>query len=350
VAEKTEPPSQKKLRDARKKGNVAHSKEVVTTALMVVLFGYFWVSWGSFIEQTKQILTFPPQFYQMPFREGIKLSFDIGLKMVTAILVPVIGLTIMVTIVANVAMVGFLLAGEAAKPSLDKLNPASGIKRIFGMKNLIENLKSIVKTIFLCVLLYVLIKNAVGPLIQAPVCGMPCLQSVLADVMKTLVIYTTVGFIILAAIDYGWTKWKYTKDLMMSMEEVKQEYKESEGDPHVKGHRKQLAHEIAMGDEGHAVKNASVVVTNPTHIAVALRYEPGKTPLPMVVAKGERLNAERIIAIAREAGVPVMQNIPLARSLFEESMVDTYIPSDLIEPVAEVLRWVRALKQEQEGG
>lgn len=350
MAEKTEPPSQKKLRDARKKGNVAHSKEVVTTAIMIALFSYFWVSWGSFVQQTTQILVFPPQFYTMPFREALKLSFDIGLKMVTAILVPVLGIAVLVTIVANVAMVGFMLAGEAAKPSLDKLNPASGIKRIFGMKNLIENLKSIVKTVFLCVLLYILIKNAVGPLITAPVCGMPCLESVLADVMKTLVIYTTVGFIILAAIDYGWTKWKYTKDLMMSMEEVKQEYKESEGDPHVKGHRKQLAQEIAMGDEGHAVKNASVVVTNPTHIAVALRYEPGKTPLPMVVAKGERLNAERIIAIAREAGVPVMQNIPLARSLFEESAVDTYIPSDLIEPVAEVLRWVRALKDEQGGG
>lgn len=349
MAEKTEPPSQKKLRDARKKGNVAHSKEVVTTALTLVTFGYFWVTWGDFVAQTKQILTFPPQFYQMPFREGIKLSFDIALQMVTAILVPIIGITVIVAIAANVAMVGFLLAGEAAKPSLDKLNPASGIKRIFGMKNLIEVLKSIVKTVFLCVLIYVLVKNAVGPLIQAPVCGMPCLEAVLADVMKTLVIYTSVGFIILAAVDFGWTKWKYTKDLMMSMEEVKQEYKESEGDPHVKGHRKQMAQEIAMGDEGHAVRNSSVVVTNPTHIAVALRYEPGETPLPIVVAKGERLNAERIIAIAREAGVPIMQNVPLARALNEQSAVDTYIPSELIEPVAEVLRWVRALKQEQEG-
>lgn len=350
MAEKTEPPSQKKLRDARKKGNVAHSKEVVTTALTLVTFGYFWVTWGDFVAQAKQILTFPPQFYQMPFREGIKLSFDIALQMVTAILVPIIGITVIVAIAANVAMVGFLLAGEAAKPSLDKLNPASGIKRIFGMKNLIEVLKSIVKTIFLCVLIYVLVKNAVGPLIQAPVCGMPCLEAVLADVMKTLVIYTSVGFIILAAVDYGWTKWKYTKDLMMSMEEVKQEYKESEGDPHVKGHRKQMAQEIAMGDEGHAVRKSSVVVTNPTHIAVALRYEPGETPLPIVVAKGERLNAERIIAIAREAGVPIMQNVPLARALNEQSAVDTYIPSELIEPVAEVLRWVRALKAEQEGG
>ncbi len=350
MAEKTEPPSQKKLRDARKKGNVAHSKEVVTTALTLVTFGYFWVTWGDFVAQAKQILTFPPQFYQMPFREGIKLSFDIALQMVTAILVPIIGITVIVAIAANVAMVGFLLAGEAAKPSLDKLNPASGIKRIFGMKNLIEVLKSIVKTIFLCVLIYVLVKNAVGPLIQAPVCGMPCLEAVLADVMKTLVIYTSVGFIILAAVDFGWTKWKYTKDLMMSMEEVKQEYKESEGDPHVKGHRKQMAQEIAMGDEGHAVRNSSVVVTNPTHIAVALRYEPGETPLPIVVAKGERLNAERIIAIAREAGVPIMQNVPLARALNEQSAVDTYIPSELIEPVAEVLRWVRALKAEQEGG
>ena len=173
MAEKTEPPSQKKLRDARKKGNVAHSKEVVTTAITVAMFGYFWATWGSFVEQTKQILTFPPQFYQMAFREAIKLSFDMALQMVNAILVPIILLTVIVTIVANVAMVGFLMAGEALKPSLDKLNPASGIKRIFGVKNLIEVLKSIVKTVFLCIVIYVLIKNSVGPLIQAPVCGMP---------------------------------------------------------------------------------------------------------------------------------------------------------------------------------
>jgi type III secretion protein U len=138
--------------------------------------------------------------------------------------------------------------------------------------------------------------------------------------------------------------------MKMSKDEVKREYKESEGDPLIKGKRKQLHHELVMSADAGAVRNASVVVTNPTRIAVALRYEKGKTPLPMVVAKGENLLARRIIEIAREEGIPVMENVPLARALFEEVEVERYIPAEMIEPVAEVLRWVQQLKQEEEGG
>jgi type III secretion protein U len=345
MSDKTEPPTPKKLRDARKKGQVAHSKEVVTAALTIALFGYFWAAWGGFVQRMQEILVFPPQFYRMAFRDAIAYSFDIGLQMVTAILIPVLVITLVVGILANMVMVGVLFAFEGIKPSLDKINPASGIKKIFGMKNLIENLKSIVKTVFLVVLLYLLIRDAVGPLVRAPVCGIACLESVLGDLMRTLVTWVSLAFFVLAAADYGWQKFKFTKDLKMSKDEVKREYKESEGDPHIKSKRKQLAHELIMSDQHGAVKKASVVVTNPTHLAVALLYDKDKTPLPMVVAKGENLNAEQIIKIAQEAGVPIMRNVDLAHALYEQVEVDRYIPSELIEPVAEVLRWVRSLKE-----
>ncbi|HET6467223.1 MAG TPA: type III secretion system export apparatus subunit SctU [Geminicoccaceae bacterium] len=346
MSDKTEPPTPKKLRDARKKGNVAHSKEVVTTALTLALFGYFWASWSGFVQRMQEILVFPPQFYRMEFRDAIAYSFDIGLKMVQAILVPVIVITIVVGILANMVMVGVLFAFESIKPSLDKVNPASGIKKIFGMKNLVDNAKSIVKTVFLSVLLYILLKDAIGPLVRAPVCGLACLESVMSDLMRTMVIYVSLAFFVLAAADYGWQKFKFTKDLKMSKDEVKREYKESEGDPHIKSKRKQLAQELVMSDQHGAVKNASVVVTNPTHLAVALLYDKDKTPLPMVVAKGENLNAERIIKIAQEAGVPIMRNVDLAHALYDQVETDRYIPSELVEPVAEVLRWVRSLSQE----
>lgn len=346
MAEKTEPPTPKKLRDARKKGQVAHSKEVVTAALTIALFGYFWASWNGFVQQMQEILVFPPQFYRMPFGAAVAYSFDIALKMVNAILVPVLLITVLVAIAANMAMVGVLFAFEGIKPSLDKINPASGIKKIFSLKNVIETLKSIIKTVFLTILLGLMIRDAIGPLVRAPECGIGCLATVMGDLMRTLVIYTSGAFIVLAAADFAWQKYKFTKDLKMSKDDVKREYKESEGDPHIKSKRKQLAHELIMSDQHGAVKKSSVVVTNPTHLAIALLYDQEKTPLPMVVAKGENLNAERIIAIAKEAGVPIMRNVELAHALYDQVEVDRYIPSELIEPVAEVLRWVRSLKEE----
>lgn len=344
MAEKTEQPTPKKLRDARKKGNVARSQEVVTAALTIALFGYFWATWGSFMQRMQELLVFPPNFYEMPFQEGIKYAFDIGLQMVNAILVPIIMITLIVGIFANVFMTGVLFAGEGIKPSLDKLNPAKGIKKIFSIKNLIENLKSIIKVVFLSILLIIVITNAIGALVKAPACGMPCLEEVMAQVLKQTVIYTSAAFIVVAAADFAFQKSQHIKGLKMSKDEIKREYKESEGDPLIKSKRKALHQEMVMSNETSAVRKASVVVTNPTHIAVALRYEPGETPLPMVVAKGENLWAKRMVEIAKEEGIPVMENVPLARELFESVAVDRYIPSELIEPVAEVLRWVRQLQ------
>jgi type III secretion protein U len=345
--EKTEAPTPKRLADARKKGQVAHSKDVVTAALTVTLFAYFWATWGTFVQRMTEILVFPPQFYEMPFSQAAKYSFDLVLQMVTTILVPVLGITVLVGIAANVAMVGGLLAFEAMKPSLDKINPAGGVKRIFSAKNLFELLKSTLKTAFLAVLLTTAILDGVGALIRAPVCGIPCLQDAFGQLMTTIAIYTMAAFVVLAAADYAFQRFQHIKGLKMSKEEVKREYKESEGDPHIKGRRKQLMHELVMSNDVGAVKNASVVVTNPTHLAVALRYVEGETPVPIVVAKGENLNAERILALAREAGVPIMRDVPLARSLYEQVAVDRYVPSDLLEPVAEVLRFVRELAERE---
>jgi type III secretion protein U len=344
MAEKTEQPTPKKLRDARKKGNVAKSQEVVTAALTIALFGYFWATWGAFMERMEELLVYPPTFYEMPFSQAVKYSFDIGLAMVNAILVPIIALTIIVGIFANVFMTGVLFAGEGIKPSLDKINPVSGAKKIFGIKNLVENLKSIIKVVFLTILLTIVIVNAIRALVTAPSCGIPCLESVLAQLLKQTVIYTSAAFIIVAAADYAFQKAQHIKGLKMTKDEVKREYKESEGDPLIKSMRKALHQEMVMSGEAQAVRKASVVVTNPTHIAVALRYESGETPVPMVIAKGENLVARRMVEIAREEGIPVMENVPLARELFDNVGVDRYIPADLIEPVAEVLRWVRQLQ------
>ena len=157
-------------------------------------------------------------------------------------------------------------------------------------------------------------------------------------------------YVVIALADFGYQRFAYKKDLMMSKDEVKREYKESEGDPHIKGHRKHLHQELMMSGMVEKTRKASVVVTNPTHFAVALYYDDDKTPLPIVLAKGADLIAKRMIEIAREEGIPVMQNIPLARALYANAQLDQYIPSDLLEPVAEVLRVVRQVAQGQSPG
>jgi type III secretion protein U len=349
MAEKTEQPTPKRLRDARKKGQVATSKDVVTTALMIALFAYLWMTWDGFIERIVELLVFPPQFYVMPFRDAAAFSFDIVRKLVQAILLPLIAITILVGIAANAAMVGLALSAEAIKPSLDKLNPAKGVKKIFSLKNLLETLLSLVKVAVIAIVLLLVVRSAVGALVRAPACGVTCLESLLGDLLELVALYTAGAYLVLAGADFAWQKFQYTKSLKMTKEEVKQEYKESEGDPQIKSQRRQLAQELAMQDDVGAVRGASVVVTNPTHVAVALRYRSGETPLPMVVAKGQNLHAKRIVELARQFDVPVMENVPLARSLYEATDVDRYIPSDLIEPVAEVLRWVRTLKAGREG-
>lgn len=161
-------------------------------------------------------------------------------------------------------------------------------------------------------------------------------------------ICTVAAFVVIAAADFVFQKWKFTKDQKMSKEEVKKEYKESEGDPHIKGKRKQFAQELVQSNQEAAVRKSKVVVTNPIHLAIALDYRKGETPLPIIRAMGQNLQAKRIVQIAEEEGIPVMQNVPLAHGLFEDGKVNQYIPVDLMQEVAEVLRYVFESESEEE--
>jgi type III secretion protein U len=165
--------------------------------------------------------------------------------------------------------------------------------------------------------------------------------------MRILIINTFICFGFIAVLDVAWQRYSHIKGLMMSMDEIKQEYKQMEGDPHMKGHRKELAREIALGEMVENTRKASVVVTNPTHVAVALYYEEGKTPLPVVLSKGEGHIAEAIKRVAEEEGIPVLQNIPLARALLGQAQLGQYIPTELIEPVAELLLALRKMAEQR---
>ncbi|KPL52132.1 type III secretion system export apparatus subunit SctU [Prosthecomicrobium hirschii] len=342
--EKTELPTPKKVRDARAKGQVARSQEVVTTISLLSVIAYLWATSQSTNMRLIALMNDIAQLSTGDFRtnayNGISIAFSEGVS----IMMPVLGVAIFSAIAANYMQFGSIFALENLTPKLDKISPAQGFKKIFSMKNLIENLKSVAKIIFLSILLYFVVRDSMGAFLTALPCGLTCLASVASLYMGKLLAYTAFALIVVALIDFAYQRHTYTKSLMMSKDEVKREYKESEGDPHIKGHRKQLAMELIMGDGGHQARKSSAVVINPTHFAVCIAYRPDELPLPMIVAKGRNLQAHYLRTEAEQAGVPIFRNVPLARALFADCDPGEFVPDELFDAIAEVLAWVERNK------
>jgi len=338
--EKTEDPSPKKIRDAREKGQVAKSQEVVTTVSLMAVIAYIWATWSSTVKRLVGMFDVVANLETGDFQVNMFKALEIiGMETVGLVL-PVLGVVILAAFASNYFQIGSIFAMESIMPKLDKISPASGFKKIFSMKQLVETGKSILKIVFLSILLYIVLRPAIGAYVNSLSCGMPCISNVTSVVMFEILVYSAIAFAIVACADFAYQRHTYTKSLMMSKDEVKREYKESEGDPHIKGHRKQLAHELLMSDDGHAAAKSSAVVVNPTHVAVCIRYVEGETPLPMVVAKGLNKKAHFLRAEAERAGVPVFRNVRLARALFADVDIEGYVPDDLFDAVAEVLAWV----------
>lgn len=340
--EKTEPPSQKRLRDSRKKGEVAHSKDFTQTVLILAIFGYMIGNAESIVESFGRIILTPANFVNVPFEAAINTVFDLLLQEMLVVILPFLGIVIGMGIFAEAMQVGLVLAFPKLLPSAKKLNVISNLKNIFTKKNLVEFLKSLAKIIFLTILVVQVIRDALPELMEIPHSGLAGMGAAMGSMMRTLIINIAVAYFIISVVDLGWQRMQYRKGLMMSKEEVKQEYKEMEGDPHIKHARKHLHQEMAMNGAVEQTRKASVVVTNPTHLAIALYYEEDEVPLPVVLAKGEGALAAAMVKAAREEGIPVMQNIPLARALMAQAQIDQYIPAELIVPTAELLRLLRA--------
>lgn len=345
MSEKTEQPTSKRLRDSRKKGDVAYSKDFTQTLLILSIFGYLIASSGHIVDTLAQMILLPATLLDLGFNQAAETLVQALLREMAWIVLPFIGIVLAAGIFGDTMQVGILFAFQKLKPSAKKLNVLANAKNIVSVKNFVEFLKSVVKIAFLSTLLWVLIHDALPIMTSIPQAGMAGLGQVVGELMKTMLIHIGLAYGAIALADFAWQRYQYRKGLMMSKSEVKQEYKEMEGDPQIKHQRKQLHQEMQQQGAVASARKATVLVTNPTHLAVALRYDAEETPLPVVLAMGEGALAERMMAAAREAGVPVMQNIALARALTEHAQPGQYIPSELVEPVAELLR----LLQQMEG-
>lgn len=344
--EKTELPTPKRLRDARQKGQVARSQEIVTTATLFAAIGYLWLSWdwlmARLITLMDDMASIAAQNEEGHLYDAIQLVFT----EVALILAPVLVVVICVALLANYIQFGVLFTLEPIKPKLEKISPIKGFKRIFSMKQLVELLKSIVKICFLSILLYVVVKGAIGPYLTSFYCGLPCLIEVTTLMLKRILFFSALAFAFIAVLDLFYQRHAHTKGLKMTKDEVKREYKQTEGDPLIKGERRQLAQELIMNDDGTSARRSSAVVVNPTHYAVAILYDPARTPLPVLMAKGQNLHAHFIRTEAEKAGVPIFRNPELARKIYAEVQKYQYIPEDILVVLAEILVWI-SLKQDE---
>lgn len=343
MGEKTEQPTSRRLEKAREKGQVAKSTEVGSTAVILVICAIFMARWNANMSQLDVLYGAVIAAIQQPFSLALTETGSAALFTMLYICAPLVLGAAATGVIAHMAQVGMLFSMEAAMPSLEKLSPMQWVKKVFSKKALAELIKSILKTVLLALILkYAILKN-LDALLKAGMRSPEILLHVFSSIMLNIMMWCAVVFIIVAALDFLFQKHMHIKELMMSKDEVKNEYKEMDGDPHIKSQRKKMHQELANSTTASETRKASVLIVNPTHLAIALYYKKDETPLPIISAKGEGAVAAMMRQIAEEEGIPIMHNIPLAHDLYNQGRVSEYIPSELIEPVAEVLRWVQQL-------
>ncbi|WP_178861152.1 flagellar biosynthesis protein FlhB [Thiomicrorhabdus cannonii] len=344
--EKSEEPSEKKLREAREKGQIPRSREL-TSLLMTLSAAVFLLVYGSvMLTDIAQITVKGLSFDRDHAFDLLKMWDLIQAMLIASILMilPFMLLMAFIAIISPMLLGGWAFSTQALAPKFSKLNPISGIKRMFSAKALLELFKALAKfslvmsiaTFFLYMVFAEVLGLANEPLHQA--------LSHAGTLIVQAFIFVSLSLIIVAAIDVPFQLWDHNRQLKMTKQEVKEEYKQQEGNPEVKGRIRQLQREMARNRMMQKVPEADVIVTNPTHFAVALKYDPDSMGEPLVVAMGVDFMASQIRTIAREHNIPIVEAPPLARALYYNAEVDRPIPYDLFKAVAAILAYVFQLK------
>ena len=346
--EKTEEPTGKKLEDARKEGQVAKSREIGNGLGMLALFLVLKLMVGrmgtQFLQAFQMVYGRIPEVCALQGGTSPLGDTLVLLRMVSArlliIMLPVLLIGFIVAFLSNLVQVKWKPTAKPLKPKFSKLNPISGFKKIISPQSLFELAKSILKIILIFWVAYsYLIKRSY---MLFSLYDMPMMQAVnlIGEVVINLGIRISAIYMIIAALDFAYQKWKFHEDMKMTKQEVKDEYKNAEGNPEVKGKIRAKMREVSQRRMMQAIPEADVVITNPTHFAVAVKYDPDTAPAPIVVAKGADYLAQKIKEVARENNVQIIEDKPLARMLYANVDVDAQVPPELYQAVAEVLAFV----------
>jgi flagellar biosynthesis protein FlhB len=345
--EKTERATPKRRQDARKKGQVAQSREIPSAMILMASLGVFyfagsWILWNLtnfFTSVYKNIGTLRLE----DITDVHVFSLELFMQFL-AILLPFLLPILIAGLVANIFQFGFQIHAEAVSPKFSKLNPILGIKRLVSLRSLVELAKSVLKIICIGWVAYLLVRGEMHAFPALIHQGIGQILVFIAKVALKISFFVCLAMIALAVLDFLYQRWQYEQDLKMTRQEVEDERKQTHGDPRVKARIRGIQLELARRRMMEAVPQADVVITNPTHLAIALKFNAEAMIAPQVLAKGAGFIAERIKVIAEENKIPLIENKPLARALYKMVDIGDYIPVELYRAVAEVLAFVYRLK------
>lgn len=342
--EKTEEPSAKKLEDARRDGKVVKSADLTAAAVLLATGGLMLMSGPALGDGLRALLApaLDPVAVGRPDADLLLTARRIGLQAVL-LLAPFLLAGVLAAVVGTLAQTGIQLSFKPVEPKFDAVNPGAGLTRIFSMRSMVDLGKMTVKAALIAAVMWKTLMLLAPLLVGVSVQPAPDIAQLAWRILARFLLVAGVLFLLMGAADYGVQRWLFMRDQRMSKDEVKREHKESDGDPHLKGQRKMLAKEIALGPappDRNQLRRAQAVIVNPTHYAVALAYDPGGLGLPQVVAKGLDEQALEIRRLAQELAIPIVGNPPLARALYTVPLGEA-IPEALFETVAAILRWVR---------
>ena len=351
--EKTEPATAKKLREAREKGQVAKSHDLTGAVLLMASFillkiyvsvigEKFTLGFSNYYNRIGDLSSTSTQLDALDVY--FNSIFDNVLKDVLLILLPFLAVGFVLAFVMDLVQVKWRPTTKTLEPKLDKFNPINGFKRFFSTKTLIQLLKSIIIIAVCCIVAYSKLKKEIGFLFNVYEIPLYAAVAKTGELILDLAITICVIYLIVGVADYIFEKHKFNEDMKMTKQEVKEEWKNTEGNPEIKGKQRRKMMEASRRRMMQAIPEADVVITNPTHFAVALKYEQNSGKAPVVVAKGEDYLAYKIKEVAKEHSVEIVENKPLARMLYYNVDIGMEIPSELYQAVAEVLAFVWKLK------
>ena len=347
AGEKTEKATPKRRRDERKKGNVMISQDAVAVATLFASYAALRFGLPLIAEAMSGIMRYciglTGSLQTGGLQDaGAEISAQSIAALAKSVALPLLA-TAFAAVAATFAQTRLLVSFETLKPKFSRLNPLQGIKRLFSLKSIVEALKGTIKIAILLILIYRFVSGSMLTFSQYMDSDLGTAMASIRDLGFDMFLQIGAAFLVISFLDYLYQWWEYERQLKMTKQEIKEEYKQTEGDPQVKGKIKELQRRMAQSRMMQAVPGADVVIRNPTHFAVALRYKPGKDAAPVVLAKGQDELALRIVAVAEEHGVAVVENRPLARAIFESTEIGQMIPPDQYGPVAEVLVYIYKL-------
>lgn len=346
--EKTEQATDARREEFRKRGQVAQTRELSTALFFLIVAGTLYVTSRFFLQNFFDLflkMMGPDLVYTVKEGRILEALSYIGYKLLIMVS-PLFLVAIIIGVASQVLQTGFLQNEEALKMDLNKLNPMSALGRIFSIKGAIELLKSVLKLITICIVMYFLLKSEFSKIPYLSGYSIEQIMSYMGGIAFKLFLIVGLFMLGLAIADYFFQRWQLEKEMMMTKQEIKEEHKSREGDPMIKARIRKIQREVATRKMMSAVPKGDVVITNPTHIAVVLKYS-DKLPAPQLIAKGGDFVAEKIKQLARDNNIPIIENKPLARTIFKTMKIGQVIPRELFVAVAEVLSYVYRLRRKK---